>query len=99
MSAFATIEAEIKHYIHAALNKARSIGHHSTADLEQVAAKLKGDEAGLATEAHTDEMQLAQDAKPVVAEVKTDAEKLAGEAGADVKQATQPSQSEPPTAA
>lgn len=99
MSAFATIEAEIKHYIHAALNKARSIGHHSTADLEQVAAKLKGDETGLATEAHTDEMQIAQDAKPVVAEAKTDAEKLAGDAVAAVEHPTQPTRPEPPAAA
>jgi hypothetical protein len=96
----ASIEAEIKKYVHAALDKARSIGHHSTTDLEHVAAKLKGDGKQLADEATTDLHQVVEAAKPAMQQAQDDGKQLAGEVVTDIKAAAQPTVSpEPPAAA
>lgn len=93
MSAFTDLTAEF----HALVAKAEAAGLRGKAELVAAWHKLVSDEAQLATEAHADEMQVAQDAAPVVAdaegvaeEAKTDAEQLAAEAAADVKDATTP---------
>lgn len=91
MNAFGSIEAEFEHYLHVALDKAKSIGHHATADLEKIVAKVHGNAAALEHEATADASQVAHDASaamgPVLAEAEKDAANLGTQAVADATKA------------
>lgn len=90
MSAFGTVEAEFEHELQLLLTKAKSIGHHVTADLEAVWAKVHQSAAVLVGEAKADATQVVHDGEaamgPVLTEVEKDATRLESEAATDVQQ-------------